>query len=307
MIKTDSTMTRVKRFYRTLFCLTGLGFLAMLTQCMPASSKKVMGPFSDLVPVTLNVESLFPGSDWNDYAQGSFEGTYFVPKAACVTQAGAEPTQESLEACVHLGERRKVLLPPAYLSCEGWTFFEELEAFDWACRDHEGHGPVEFYSTGLKAKKGLQDLVEDRHWKNNRVLATNDGVTLQSAKTPWWRNPVMDLPFNEGTHAIALNQVGAVYVLNESRTSGSLRVLADKISLVVRRKSVLTGTAETLDKCSLSVEKPVSGQPFEKCLLETAGRKFLWIEGVLTGAPLGTLDESQLKQRFLLVRRLNKK
>ena len=64
------------------------------------------------------------------------------------------------------------------------TMRDELGAFDWECV--ESDGSVKFQSVGLKAGKGLGDLLEPEAWRENAVvlLSSSGGVGVRAMAPP---------------------------------------------------------------------------------------------------------------------------
>ncbi|MBW2734058.1 MAG: right-handed parallel beta-helix repeat-containing protein [Deltaproteobacteria bacterium] len=238
-----------------------------------------------------SVMAVYPQhAEWNAYVQNDNGGStaFTQPDEPC-----GEQQTGGYSACIHSGERRKVVLPDE-MSCVGLSATDALGAFNWVC--DESGASVVFYSTGLRAGKGLADLLDLHAFRDNAVVVRRDGASIaQTSATVWWNNPVLELPSNTN-EGVLLDSPGAIYLLSESRATHGFNVAADGISVVVVPGATLR-FAGTTNNCTYDV-LPTPEHP---CALVTDGHDFLWFEGDFDarGALAGIFFHSS---RFAVVR-----
>lgn len=198
--------------------------------------------------VSAAVLPLYPahGADWNDHVQDDGATALTASDQACT--AGA---------CLHGGELR-VWRVPQLASCAGLVVGDALDAFDWVCSD--AGGSVAMFSTGLKAGRGLADLLDfdALQWRENQVLVSG-AASLASPRGRWWARPI------EAAGSASLDLPHVYLVRADTRATFSLD--ADRAALVVRPGVVLQG--------------PGGGE----VVITTGGlRRHLWIEGTIDAA-----------------------
>ncbi|HEX4923812.1 MAG TPA: right-handed parallel beta-helix repeat-containing protein [Bdellovibrionales bacterium] len=253
-------------------------------------SDSAFGSFApETLPEDLVVEPAFAGSgDWNEYrrADGS----------ACT---GDEPGAYS--ACVHGGEARKVTAA-GHASCEGLTLDDALDAFHWNCRIEDG--VATFRSSGLKAHRGLRDLLDVLAFKYNRVVLRRSGVALVSSRLePWWRNRVVLLPENAMESVLTLDDVdsdgtgpdrgylpGTVFVTSRDVLTNGYNINLDGAAIVTLAGAAIKFAGLGAPNCdTASGETSSLGVAAMFC---AGSQKFLWLEAKLDGrAAGGTLDK----------------
>jgi hypothetical protein len=228
---------------------------------------------------TLSVTPLYPsvGANWNDYVRTT------TPTVACTgLEAGG------ITACVHGGERRKVMLT-GIASCADLALSDSLGAFEWQCNDTAEAQPF-FFSTRLKAGKGLADLMNPSNgttFAQNSVTLTkvSTGCTLRTspASTSWWSNTVLELPFiGTDTEATALSGEGVIYTLRTSGTTNGFNLTSNKMAVVTLPGAKLSYHNSSDTNCNAQGELN-SGAGLNRALICAGDRKFLWVEGSFDG------------------------
>lgn len=198
------------------------------------------------------------------------------PDASC---AGDEPG--SPEACVHGGERRKLVID-ALASCDGVTAKDELGVFSWRCVVEDGRAVV--YTQGLRRGRGLAHLVTEAGWRTNRVEVSAGGVAVcRSSSTTWWDTPVTELPANQGTGAVELTSSDTVYMLASSRTTSGYVITADRVSVVILDGATLSYDPSAGPGCNDATAGTAA--PNAHCVIAAGGVGQLWLEGQLAGTP----------------------
>jgi hypothetical protein len=237
----------------------------------------------------LTVEPVYPNnSKWMDYVKNNNGGSnaYNQPDASCV---GSEVG--SFSACIHGGEKRKVAVS-AFSSCSGLTISDSLGIFDWTCK--EELGIVNFYSIGLRAGRGLQDLIGESYSWNTNAVTVRMGTTVvgTSPQSEWWTNSISALPDNSAGSIINLDGTdddgagpdqafvsGSILVLNSSRNTAGYNVNQDKMAVLIREGATLKLVSDGL--CDYGTGEASGGS--EVCLLAAGSQKFLWVEGSFDG------------------------
>ena len=238
---------------------------------------------------SVTVAALYPnGNNWNDYIDNDDGGgdVFAAGNVTCSLPAGGIHS-----ACIHGGEKRKMVAIAGVTSCTNLTIADDLGAFNWKCDDTKN--PIEFYSIGLKSGKGLKDLLESAAWKTNFVTVSDSSTgydILQSAASAWWSNAVGILP-DSSTDIQELNVASKVYTLSSGGNVAGfgLHINADKISVVLLDATVSYKRGGNLStKNCKSVDGTtdggtVAGADDYRCLITASSQNFLWIEGVFDG------------------------
>ena len=279
-------MNKTKYYYFTITVL-----ISFFTEaCTPTSKEtRITGNrTSSSISETLTVEPLYSssGSNWNDYVKNDGADIYQSTGTAC---AGNESTYSS---CIHGGEKRKVVIT-GQSSCSGLSLTDDLGAFDWIC--DSSSGTATFYSSGLKANKGLKDLLNSGAWKSNRVVLSG-GPALASPSAVWWGNPVVEAPANPDNNDLVITldtidddaggndeaySAGTIFTISTSTTSAGYNLNIDKASLVTLSGASLTYADGATDNCLSTTGESSSADSI--CLVSAGNQKYLWIEGVFSG------------------------
>ncbi len=188
------------------------------------------------------------GAKWNDYlfvTSGGPAGAigsniYALDNVACNPAGG----HQEYWKCIHAGEFRTATLTGTS-SCSSLTFSDSLGAFNWSCAVVSGTARIR--SLGLKAGKGLRDLIDSSGWKSNQ-LTVNDGtrdIYQSTANTAWWSNAVdtSTLVTTAGTAPIYLNTASTIYVATNDvsmNTATNIEIVADKVALVTLGSNTIT-------------------------------------------------------------------
>jgi hypothetical protein len=245
-----------------------------------------------LKPMQIEVTSVYPNnSSWNDYVKNNNGGTtpFDQPDLACDGSETGSPS-----ACIHGGEKRKVIVP-GITSCANLEISDALSAFDWTCISSDG--VTAFYSRGLKSKMGLRNLINASGFLNNSVsIRQNGNLLAESAPAVWgWANAFSALPDNSAASPIKLDgvdddgtgpdnvfQAGTIFTLSSSRVSRGYNLNLNKISIVTLDDSVLRYADGGSNNCNLgNGENDASNNCL--CLLSAGTEQFLWTEGSFDG------------------------
>jgi hypothetical protein len=202
--------------------------------------------------------------NWNDYARTA------SPGVAC------DGTESSYKDCIHGGERKKAVLT-GITSCAGLVASDLLDAFKWKCELDGGVAVI--YSTALKEKKGLSDLLDATSFKNNQLIISG-AADIVSPVGAWWTNTVEALADNSGAGdpVVQLNSASKIYTLSSSRATSGLEINAHKIALVTLGGAILS-YGGNFNNCQ-NYGRPGSTR---SCLIfgggVGVGSHFTWIEG----------------------------
>ena len=232
--------------------------------------------------MSATVAAVYSGnSNWNDYVRNNGTTPFNANNTACDgTETGA------LYKCIHGGEKRKVVIT-GVSSCSNLTAEDSLGAFDWIC--DASSGTATYYMVGLKAGKGLGDLISypgGGSFKNNYITVWN-GIYIAATSTAgaWWSNTISLLPDNHlSTDAVqTLSTAGSIYTLTTDYTSSGYNVDNNKIAIVAVRRTdgttpVLGYSGRAALNCAQSTAETALADL--KCLIAAGSQKFLWIEGV---------------------------
>lgn len=179
---------------RVFILSSGLSLLIGISSCRSPSESagKPDGSSPDIIPiidvsepdqdnsdepfsgsfVLISLEKVFPvnGANWNDFIKKEYTVNSEIESADVSCSSGSRPV-DYYGACFHGAEYLKAEIPNNP-GCSGLTFKDKLEAFDWVCRE-TGSSTI-IYGLGLKAEKGLSDLLDATSWKLNRLLIFKD-------------------------------------------------------------------------------------------------------------------------------------
>ncbi|MDP1916976.1 MAG: hypothetical protein Q8L14_12045 [Myxococcales bacterium] len=163
------------------------------------------------------VGPLYPAASaplWNEWVANDGVDAFSATGVAC-NFLSMQSTRAA--ACLHRGELR-VFRAPALTSCAGVTIADALGAFDWQC-DVDG-GAVRVRSIGLKAGKGLTDLVDFAPttpvFRPNSVTLTSGAMTVTSASTTWWANPFI-VPTVSGSIRNATGTSNTIFAIRQNQ------------------------------------------------------------------------------------------
>jgi hypothetical protein len=229
----------------------------------------------------VSVAAVYPtnGLKWNDYVKNDNGGTdaYDQPDTAC---AGSESGY--YEACIHGGEKRKVVVT-GYSSCSGLDISDALEAWKWRCLVKGG--TATFFTSRLADGKGLADLIDtsSNTWRENSVAVTSGGITIaMSPSTTWgWTNTITGLPDNSGSGVQTLSTASTIYTLNASRATGGYNINADRIAILIKPGATLSHRNDSTNTCAYATGETAS--PDRVCTVAAGSHNFLWIEGHISG------------------------
>lgn len=196
----------------------------------PTAATAASSPAATQAPSAAAAFYAGKGQGWNAYVKADGSSVLNASGADCPRDASAQ--------CIHAGAMRKFDLPGA-TSCQGVTAQDGLDAFNWLCI--ESAGQVSVVSTGLKAGKGLSDLIDfDRaQWLPNAVrITTNLGDKAQTYSTgaaKWWSDGIV---VNNSGAPIA---AGSINIKNDS-TPATYKTNALASTLLVKPGIALKGT-----------------------------------------------------------------
>lgn len=221
------------------------------------------------------------GSNWNDYVSYSTaSGANFQSDMACT--APASGYYGKLAGCLHGGEKKKVVVH-GFNSCTNLSITDSLGVFDWECISNPSTGNVAtFFSKGLKADKGLRDLVSATSWNNNSVtISLNASAISASTPSTWWSNPVSVIPSSTSV-VQTLSTASQIYTIDGTVNTGrGYNIGANKIAIVSLSGIAFSSTGGA-NNCN-----PITGSTSSSTIVAIicgGSRNYLWIEAVLDGA-----------------------
>ncbi len=203
-------------------------------------------------------------SYWLDYVKSNGTNPLNATGVTC------DPAVENgfYNACIHAGEIKKFSVPNI-TSCDGITAEDHLKTLNWNC--FVQNGVVNIFSTGLRADKGLSDLIDFTglgSWRDNFVIVTRivSGIgtrLMQSNPAIWWDNPIVVR--NDGA---PLNTPYNIAIVNNNSPSTDDYVFGSgKTSLLVQPgilKQFLTNS---------------------QIKIQASAANFTWIEGSFQAGP----------------------
>ena len=203
----------------------------------------------------------------------------YVRAAAPLSMDLTPCESESYRDCVHYSERLRVDVPRASV-CAGLVMADSLDAFDWDCISHDG--VVSFVSAGLKAGKGLRDLIdfETLAWRQLRVTLVSRTGSWTSPLETLWSNPIrlLDPVIPMGAEEIALAETDAVYVVKQSHVM-SYRIRADGASLVTARGVTIGANAQNMGIIDCQAWDPNGGGFYgAPCAIAAFEVSRVWVE-----------------------------
>lgn len=234
------------------------------------------------VVMTVTVDPTYvSGPNWNDYVRNDGPDDYTATDTVC---SGAI-TNQFYNYCLHAGQMKKVEVP-GINSCTGLTLIENLNVFNWVCKNSAG-GTATFYTKGFKLEKGLRDLITPSGWQSNFVTIELSGTTIIAKSNPasWWTNPVSSLPASTMS-AQPLNTPGKVYYADIDVDTMGYNIQADKISIVTLGSSRLLYTDNSgtqINNCNTTSGTITS--PTNASIICGGGPPLLniWVEASLVG------------------------
>ncbi len=253
-------------------------------------SGEASGVEEDEEDLTLSTEVkakyTYHGANWNDYVKRSDpdKPLWQQPDTECDVE-----TQEGAGGCFHGGEIRKVYMT-GHSSCEGVTASDSLDVFSWICDDSAAF--IAIISTGLKAGKGLRDLLTPNGWKAIQLYVKQNGEKLlETAPAKWWENTVEPLPENTGKDKspLLLEDESVIYTLAEHQNTRGYNINADKVAIVTLGDSILTyirGEGHVIYNCD-ALTGEMTPQEIQAGNEDWVGRlvticagsqKYLWLE-----------------------------
>jgi|GEM_PF-3026782 len=194
------------------------------------------------------------------------------------TTALCDGTETGANACIHAGERRKVVT--GFTSCSGLSMADQLSLFDWSCAVDSGAAT---FSGSLKSGKSLSDLIDSANyvWKSNRVSLTYitggspANVAFEGSSAAWWSNTVA--PLNS---RVLLSNEGEVVVVASNESTAGVNLANNRISLLVMPGAVLSWTSGSPTNCDTTGGSTAT----LRCLVQSNSKHFLWIEGSFSGS-----------------------
>lgn len=233
-------------------------------------------------------QAVYPSfRNWNDYLMNDGSSVLNANGVACSMAATG-----TYFSCLNGGHYSKANLSNGE-TCDGISVEDELDVFVWHCNDS---GPVPFvYSSGIKYERGLQHLISEQGFKQNRIKVLKNGVlTSISRNSVWWDNPVEELPVASANSVVSITNgtstSGKVYYVKDNRIGGRYVIDSDKISIVAlpgAKLSLASGADPLL----------TGGSIF------TGVRYFLWIEGEYDGKDQAVFSTMGLSfSRFNLIK-----
>lgn len=195
--------------------------------------------------------------------------------------------------CENAGEQRQVELD-GVSSCDNLTIEEDLGLFEWSCEVI--NGKATFSTSGLKAGKGLKDILSASGWKANKVTVySGNYLAFESNSEPWWTNEVETLPDNSSGDVIVINGTdddgdgpdkaysdGAIFVVDSDKETSGYIFDIDNAALVVLDGATLSYSGNSSNNCNASTGEATS--PDAICLIAVANQNAFWLEGDLDGA-----------------------
>lgn len=228
----------------------------------------------------LTLEKVFPvnGANWNDHIAKDFS-------VANKYESADQPCSYSVpiyyyDGCFHGAELLKAIIP-GDPGCAGLVISDELQAFDWVCRQSGGSTTV--YSLGLKVSKGLASLLDSEQWKSNRLLVSDgSSVVYGTNSVAWWTNPVRILPDSVGSEVVTLVEDSAIYTVPTTRSTNGIYIGAtQKLALVIFPGAQLFYSGMPLNNCS-SYGYVTTTKTFRTMICGNTPDYF-WLEGHLSG------------------------
>ncbi len=229
-------------------------------------------------PLSLTVAPVYPsnGANWNDYV--AFDNT---PTGTNLWDQDDSPCTGSEMSyygesygCIHGGELRKVSIP-GISNCNLLTLEDSLLSFNWKCELKAG--VATFYSTGLKEKKGLRDLISTGgYWELMSVILRSSGTIVgTSSPNTWWSNPVTPIAPNPVsiTH---LSSPGTIYYTNSTLTILGLNINSPKTSIVTLGSASLLSTG-TFNQ-NFMMNECFAGSPAGSQMICADSVNYLWLE-----------------------------
>ncbi len=230
------------------------------------------GVLSPVVNPAYNVN----GNLWLSYVKNDGPSRFQATNTACVG------TENGFDACIHVGEMRKVTLT-GLNTCAGVTAVDNLAAFDWKC---EVVSSQAYLFSVLKPGKGLRDLVSATPtWMSNYVTVSLGGPTIGvSTPSQWWTDTVAALPDNSATPAaVTLNPgTSTIYVLSSSRATHGYFINANRVAIVTKAGALLSWSNLSPLNCKSTTYDDTATLD-SRCVIFSNGRHFLWIEAMMDG------------------------
>lgn len=231
------------------------------------------------VPVASVLAEYTVAPDWNDWVNTASKGG---SPTAC---AGTETESTGGPPCFHAGEHKRVLAA-GKTSCAGLTATDALGVFDWQCRMD---GIYAYFYSRLKSGSGLSNLIDGNapEWKGNAVTIIDSGTPILTTKSDvWWQNEVRPLPTATPSASLALpgngHATNSIYVVSSNQVDTGFVLTQDKLGLVVMPGARLSQVLAASNNCASNGRA---------CLISASNRKFLWIEGRLSGTNSSTATD----------------
>lgn len=237
------------------------------------------------------IAAIYPsnGANWNDYVDFQFGAinAYSQPDSSC--SSSQDGLTNRVNGCIHGGEKKKLVMT-GFTSCTGMSATDTLGAFEWECIVIGGVATI--VSKGLKANKGLRDLIDGPAlaWVSNSVLVSKDGFNIAiSAASVWWSNAISELGGPLANNSITtvknLSDTGKIYLINADQSTFGYNITADKVSVVTMNTSVLRKfkPANSFNCTRSTGTWSNSGSDDVDTILCAGNRKHLWIEARLNG------------------------
>ncbi|MFV8258201.1 Calx-beta domain-containing protein [Bdellovibrio bacteriovorus] len=242
--------------------------------------------FTTATGILITVTPAYPtnGAKWNDYIKNdnSTLPSYLQADTAC---DGTETN--GFRSCLHGGEFRKANMP-SQPNCTGVTAADSLDVFDWACDDRSGNAVI--YSLGLKANKGLRQMLNETSFMNNTLTVSVGGNEVaQSASGVWWTNTVQLAP-SAASATQTLSTAGTIYTIGPSNSTGrGYNINADKISLVTLFGMITPAFSSWPLNTDATTGETGSGI---RTNVAAGSQKFIWIETNVWQSSSGTVGTS---------------
>jgi len=257
-------LTVMENYYIRIYALDAAG-----NASTPATSMFTVNILPQLTPA-YNAA----GNYWTSYVKNDGPNKYEATDTACMgNEAG-------FNACLHVGEMRKVTLP-TFNSCTNITADDSLNAFDWECRMVGG---TPFLFSKLKPGKGLRDLVSASTWYTNDVTVYLSASPIATTSTfEWWDDDIQTLPPSGPTTATTLAPGSpTVYVVPGNMGVHGYYINADNVSIVTLGASILAWDNGAADSCN-ALMGDLTATLNARCMIFGKNRSYLWIEARLDG------------------------
>ena len=218
---------------------------------------------SAILPGTITVANVhsYGGNTWLDWANSAGTGQ-------CV--AGTD------QNCIHSASKKKVVVT-GIDSCEGLSYNDQLDAFEWVCDDSGSFAT--FYSVDYK--NGLEHLIDDTPdppvYQNNSFTVYLGGQQISSTAGQWWSDNMAHA--NACTNFSPTN--GKMYVIKANLTCTSMtqmNIAGERVGIVVFGGYKLQGSGT---ECGSSAGSICFTGPFGwfEGEFDNAGRKGVHVGG----------------------------